>query len=93
MQISYDYEELMQELKDDFEDMEEIIQILRDEESLPGVKYYPIIDWYYNTSEMDNLIPHMNSEAREQYELDYPHLKEITVKAALEEMEKANVVL
>ncbi len=55
MPINYDYTDLLNELKEDIEDnileLDEEIQILRQDKSI-GENYYPIVDYYYSHERM-----------------------------------------
>lgn len=55
MSISYDYEEMIQELQEELSDgilsLTDNIQILRDDKDI-GYGYRPIIDWYYDDNTM-----------------------------------------
>lgn len=55
MRISYDYQEMIQELKEEINDgilsPTDDIQILRSSKTI-GDNYKPIIDWYYDDNTM-----------------------------------------
>ena len=85
--LSYDYEELMMELKSDIEEFdieqEAYIYIVRDEEFtethfLIGTtkSYKPIIDYYLSYEEIENR--------------DYNYAERLTVKNVLNEMKEMN---
>lgn len=96
MKISYDYEELIQELKEELEDgiltLESTIQVLRSEQ--PLFDYYPIKDWYY---EHEMMVSDYQSElSKEEYRLyliDRPSLIALTVREVLEEMIEKNSIV
>lgn len=100
-QLSYDYTDLMQEIREDLSPSE-TMQILRADEPINDV-YCPIIDWYYSADDMAELIARDPCDDEEeeaerkkmkaQYEKDKPRLEAKSVRAVLEEMEKWNSVL
>ena len=106
MQFSYDYSELIAEIRAELEGgtlaLSDTIQILR---SLRPrfVNYRPIIDWYYSKDEMDSLLaPDFLDDEKDQeekealrirYKRDKPFLESVTVSDCLAEMEKWNKVL
>lgn len=77
MNFSYDYEELIKELKSDLTEglilLNDKIKIVRGRKV--ANHYYPIIDYYYDDNELD-----------EEYE-------EVQVSKALEEMEYHNQII
>lgn len=85
--ISYDYEELIAELKEDIED--EIIQntnvihIVRDKKPIEGTEYYPIIDFYYLddyeiiTAPLDDLYNREDYSEEEWKLMEQEQIKEI----------------
>ena len=101
MKISYDYEEMLQELREDIEDgmlnSDSFIQIERGEERLG---YSPIIDWYYDQVTMISMcnpeIDDSSDEKKEKVKIwkDYteraPYLKLCRLSDVLEEMEEMN---
>lgn len=83
MKISYDYEEFLQEFKEEIEDnildKESIIWIIRAEEPIYA-DYYPIIDWsYYEDLKNDETNP-----------MDKVRAKKRQLGAVLSEMIEAN---
>ena len=101
MMPQYDYQELIDELKGEIRagslTEEETIQVLRaDKADKNG--YHPIIDWHYNKETMEmELAPDDTDDQedieekkimKEQYTIDLPDLKDMTVRACLEEMFK-----
>lgn len=103
MKISYDYEDLLQELREELNEgilsMLDTIQVLRTEKPIVEV-YRPIIDWYYNDkTTRECLSPDVfddkqdiaeYEQLRKQYEKDKPRLESITVAAVLIEIEHWN---
>lgn len=99
MTSAYDYQELIDELKDEMGDglleKSETIQVLRGDEALAD-GYYPIIDWHYNSKQMAlDLAPDSTDTKeeikekamiKEQYERDLSFLSNMTVEACLTEM-------
>lgn len=99
MKSHIDYQELIDELKDEVGagslNNDEIIQILRDK-SPQKDGYRPIIDWYYNREAMAiELAPSDNDDKedlkesmmlREQYQKDAADLEDISVEDCLAEM-------
>lgn len=97
--IAYDYQELIDELKDEVGDgilqKSEIIQVLRANKAIEG-EYFPIIDWHYKQSTMAVDLAKDNTDTKEevaikkvitdQYHQDQPSLKDMTVEACLAEM-------
>lgn len=90
MKISYDYEEMIQELKEDVMDgvlsLTDTIQILRSDETFDD-GYKPIIDWYYGDESEDE------TQMKERYEKDKPNLSNILVEDCLAEMEERNAII
>lgn len=105
MKLSYDYEELIQEIKEEIADgilkLTDDIQVLRTDEF--NVDYKPIIDWYYPPTQMENILkPDIFDDEEEvaeleelkaQYELDMPNLETIMVGNCLIEMEEMNAII
>lgn len=92
MKISYNYLPLMQEIKEEIEDgvlhPDDVIQIVRADYDILG--YRPIIDWYYNKEEMEDMKMFMSSEEKERYLNDFNELEEISVKNCIAEMYAVN---
>lgn len=104
MSLKEEYQELIDELKDEMGDgllnKNSVIQVLRDEKA-DQFGYFPIIDWYYNKQTMIQELAPDKTDSKEdikdkqlikqQYDLDLPFLKDMTVEACLAEMfEKCN---
>lgn len=99
MALKNDYQELIDELKDELSNgslsKHEVIQILRATQSDKD-GYYPIIDWYYNKEVMAiELAPEDSDQKddikekmiiREQYQKDETLLNDMTVDDCLAEM-------
>lgn len=95
----FDYQELIDELKDEVGagslTNDELIQVLRDEKA-DADGYQQILDWHYNDQVMTiELAPDENDSKeevkdklllREQYQKDQANLQTITVEACLAEM-------
>lgn len=66
MKISYNYLPLMREIKEEIEDgilhPDDLIQIVRADYDILG--YRPIIDWYYEKKEMENMKMFMSPEEK-----------------------------
>lgn len=104
MTISYDYEELIQELKKDVSDgalsLTDTIQILRGRERFG---YQPIIDWYLDEEKMIELLKidifddlqeiKETKQLKEQYEKDKPNLSIMAVRDVIIEMEERSKIL
>ena len=104
MKLSYDYTELIQEIKQEINEgiltLNDKIQILRGPSQND---YKPIIDWYYNHHTMSkDLTPDIYDNENEiaklnllkkQYKTDKPNLITITVAAALKEMKRLNKII
>lgn len=92
MKISYNYLPLMQEIKEEIEDgilhPDDVIQIVRADYDILG--YRPIVDWYYNKEEMEDMKMFMSSEEKERYLNDFNELEEISVKNCIAEMYAVN---
>ena len=95
--FSYDYSDLIQEIKEDLEDgilkPDSIVQVLRDETQSV---YHPIIDWYYSEDKIveDTTIEFDDTEKYiSKYLDDKPRLQLITVSAMLVEMEDMNKIV
>lgn len=99
MKATFDYQELIDELKGEIRagslTKNDIIQVLRiDKAEKNG--YYPIIDWHYNKETMKiELALDSNDDdddinekmiIKEQYAKDEPDLQDMTVEACLAEM-------
>lgn len=95
MKISYDYSELLQEIKEEVEDgiilVTDSIQVLRGKK-LPGTDYSPIIDWYYSEEVMEEDLKEY-PELKEQYEKDKPFLEKMWIADATAEMMEWDKVL
>lgn len=105
MKISYDYSDLIAELKDEIATGDlaynEIIQVRREDRGIPN--YTPIIDYYYNADRMALIVaddPFDDEQERaevaalkEDYEKYKDQLRPITVKDALAEMEEWNRIV
>ncbi len=114
--FSYDYGELLSELKGDLERgllvPESIIGIVRKEESLrlSGLNYHPICDYYYPdafehdtpdelynrdefTEEEWAALQEEYDKNLEQYKKDLPRIENVTVTAAITEMERWHSIL
>lgn len=95
MKISYNYLPLMQEIKEEIEDgilhPDDVIQIVRADYDILG--YRPIIDWYYNKEEMEDMKMFMSSEEKERYLNDFHELEEISVKNCIAEMYAVNKLI
>lgn len=95
MKISYNYLPLMQEIKEEIEDgvlhPDDVIQIVRADYDILG--YRPIIDWYYNKEEMEDMKMFMSSEEKERYLNDFHELEEISVKNCISEMYAVNKLI
>lgn len=101
MKISYDYEEIIQELKEELKDgmftLSDTIQVLRSDNTIED-GYRPIIDWYYDDMVMAETLANdlLDDEEdleekrnlKKQYENDKLYLESITVKQCLNEMEE-----
>ncbi len=99
MPITYDYQELIDELKDEVGTgsltKDEVIQVLRSDKS-DKEGYAQILDWYYNdatlTIELEPDPEDSKEDAkdklllREQYLEDKEQLEQISVEAVLEEI-------
>lgn len=106
MKISYDYEELIGEIREELRDgslkEQDIIQVLRDKKPI-NKTYYPIIDWYYSESRMVEILsPDVFDDLSEtdekdllkkHYLKDKPRLRFMSVKSVLDEMEKWNSII
>ena len=106
MKISYDYEEMIQELKEDVSDgvlsLTDTIQILRSDKDIYN-GYRPIIDWYYNDERIaddlkldvfdDEQEIEEKRQIKEQYEKDKPNLLNILVGNCILEMEERNKII
>ena len=102
--FSYDYSDLIQEIKEELEDgilkPDSIVQILRDETQSV---YHPIIDWYYSEDKIveDTTIEFDDSESDKELKREYisrylddkPRLQLMTVSAMLVEMEDMNKIV
>ena len=102
--FSYDYSDMIQEIKEDLEDgilkPDSIVQILRDE---TRSVYHPIIDWYYSENKIveDTTIEFDDTEEVKQFKREYisrylddkPRLQLMTVSAMLVEMEDVNKIV
>lgn len=100
--LSYDYTDMIQELKEELEDKilkpDSIIQILRDTQT--HSEYSPIIDWYYSDDKVieDTKIEFDDTDKDKEFKREYidrykgdkPFLKQATVTAVLTEMEDMN---
>ena len=93
MNISYDYTELIEELKEEVRDgilsLTDTIQVLRKlEKDING--YSPIIDWYYDDREMQEHFKLFSVEDIEisQYRKDKSYLENMLVGNALIEMKE-----
>ena len=107
MKISYNYEEMIQELKEDVSDgvllLTDAIQILRSDYAIDNDGYKPIIDWYYNHKRTLEILKsdffddeHDLEELRkscEFYEKDRFNLVDISVEDCLLEMEERNKII
>lgn len=103
MQITYSYDEIIDELKEEIEDLllepSDTIQVLRSAKAI-GNDYYPIVDWYYTHDlmmeeievEADDTKKEIANKKKigEQYKLSQSLLQGITVAQVLEEMAKYN---
>lgn len=99
MKKQFDYQELIDEIKEDigFDILTSTsnIQVLRHEDSDEN-GYHEILDWYYNNETMNLELTFEKGESKEdadekefiraQYLLDKPNLEEISVEACLAEM-------
>lgn len=102
--LSYNYSELIQELKEEIEDKilkpDDMIQVLRDKSYSD---YHPIIDWYYSDDKVieDTEIEYDDTEEDIEYKREYleryvgdkPFLEQNTVTAILVEMEDMNKIV
>ena len=102
--FSYDYSDLIKEIKEELEDgilkPDSIVQILRDE---TRSVYHPIIDWYYSENKIveDTTIEFDDTEEVKQFKREYisrylddkPRLQLMTVSAMLVEMEDVNKIV
>lgn len=95
MKISYNYIPLMREIKEEIEDgilhPDDVIQIVRADYDILG--YRPIIDWYYNKEEMEDMKMFMSSEEKERYLQDFEKLEGISVKNCIAEMYAVNKLI
>ena len=103
--LSYDYTDMIQEIKEELEDNilkpDSVIQILRDT-TIHSV-YHPIIDWYYPEDRIveDTTIEFDDTEEDKQFKREYisrylddkPNLQPMTVSAMLVEMEDMNKIV
>ncbi len=91
--FSYDYEELIIELKEELAistlSLDGTIQVLRKNRGI----YDPIIDWFYDAATMEQLIPDMNEELIKSYKKDKPFLQTMKVSEVLKEMEEMNQIM
>lgn len=87
MKLSYDYEELLQEFKEELEDevltLDSEVYILRKDEPIFG-NYYPIIDWYYLED---------NERNYPEFKEDFPKLRIEKLSDVLSEMEEMNRII
>ena len=104
MASQIDYQDFIDELMDEVGtgslQMDETIQILRDE-TPEADGYKAIVDWYYSKEAMDiELTPSEEDDEddleeaallKEQYEKDVPNLEEMTVEACLKEMKDRHI--
>ena len=102
--FSYDYSDLIKEIKEELEDgilkPDSIVQILRDETQSV---YHPIIDWYYDDKKIveDTTIQFDDSESDKELKREYisrylddkPRLQLMAVSAMLVEMEDVNKIV
>ncbi len=107
MKISYDYTILIREIREELEEgilsLSDSVQILRAPDPLPGIGYYPIIDWYYDVNTMREMVSpefiddEEDDEERKEmvrnYFRDYEHLELIGVSDLLAEMEEWNRII
>ena len=106
MKISYNYEEMLSELKEDVIDgvllPTDTIQVLRSDKEI-GNEYKPIIDWYYDNERMaenfksdvfdDEQEIAQKQQIKKQYEKDKPNLLSISVEDCILEMEEWNKII
>lgn len=87
--ISYDYEELIRELKEEVEDgilkLTDYIDVVRGTE-IEGSGYRPIIDWYYVNGEL-------SEEEVKQYVADAQNIETMLLGNVLIEIEEKNKVI
>lgn len=106
MRVSYDYEEFIEELKQEISDgillPTDNIQVLRADREIDR-GYRPIIDWYYSDEIMvEDLKIDIDDEEeeieekqgiKEQYEKDKKSLEIISVAGCLLEMKERNRIV
>ena len=103
MRISYDYEELLEEVREELEDgvvkLTDQVQVLRSSDPIDGsaAGYRPIVDWYYSH---DQIMEDLQTDAfddhaeraeiqdmKHQYEQDRFRLEPMSVALFIHEME------
>lgn len=106
MKISYDYSDMIKELKDELTDgilsITDNIQVLRAEQVLEN-GYRPIIDWYYDDRKIEEDLKsdifddeqeiEEKRKIKEQYKKDKPSLSNILVGNCILEMEELNKII
>lgn len=105
MMISYDYQDLIDELKEEIGDEElslmDTVQVLRG--PTIGDGYKPVIDWFYNHAKMEGLLrEHFYDTAadikefnqlKKHYNDNKPYLEEIPLADLFSELESVNEVI
>lgn len=106
MKNTYDYNDLIDEIKEEIEDLiltkEDTLQVLRASKPILD-DYYPIIDWYYShnllmeelTVEPDDSKKEIatKKQIRDHYTNDQPNLSPMKVSAVLSEIEGRNKLI
>lgn len=106
MKLSYDYSELISEIKAYLEDMTTMpgdqVQVLRSEKAL-GDGYKPVVDWYYDDYKMESLLAvdpfdsdvgvFNKKQLRKQYEEKKHQLESMSVVELLNEMQDRNRII
>lgn len=92
--FSYDYEDLLIELKEEIQDgmisISDEIQILR---GYSRNGYKPILDWYYSKKIMLELLEDMSEEEISLYNKDVEKLITLKLDDVLNEMEKMDKII
>lgn len=105
MMISYDYQDLIDELKEEINDKElslmDTVQVLRGPTIEDG--YKPVIDWFYNHAKMETLLrkyfydtPAVMEELdqlKKHYDDNRPYLEEVPLADLFSELEAVNEVI
>lgn len=96
---SYDYSEMLEELKEELQDREltldDNIQVLRADQPIYEL-YRPIIDWYYNNNIMVDMLAENLKECeqiKQDYKRDKSKLESMKVADVINEMKTHNNII